>query len=297
MTVLALLSSDLHCRSLVPTSRAEKDWYGVMLNYFNQIRALQEKHKTKIWIVAGDIFDRYAANPELINFLIDNMPKCHTIPGQHDLPLHVYEDMSKSGYGTLVRAGIITDMRTADNPHRFDRFNVYAFPWNHEITPIREGVGISLAVIHAYIWTKDTGYPNAPVEQKAGAYKEKLKGYRCSVWGDNHKNFLIGNPNEFQILNCGGFIPVKSDERNHKPVVGLLHDDGGITTELLDTSKDEWQIEEKAEPLGFMDNSGFVHSLKTLGLNSLDFREAVDHAMSVECVNEGVRKIVSEILT
>lgn len=78
MKTIAILCSDLHFSSVPPVARSsEPSWFDAMKRQIDELKRVQEKHHCPI-IVAGDVFDRWRETPELVNFLIDNLPQMPT---------------------------------------------------------------------------------------------------------------------------------------------------------------------------------------------------------------------------
>lgn len=303
---IAILVSDIHLSHKPPIFRSEEpDWYAAMKRPLDELLQVAEDNRVPI-ICAGDIFDKWNSPAELINFAIDNLPYMYAIPGQHDLPHHRLEDIQKSAYWSLVLAETIKHL---NNPNGTDletnswRFCVYPFPWGIDIVPVEiepyQGCQ-KIAAIHSYVWCDEkNSYPGAPKEKLLGHYN--LRGYDAAVFGDNHKGFIsrsqksIGCP----VMNCGTFMVRKSDERNYKPQIGILHEDASIKPHYLDTSKDVYfddtEIVSKVEQAEtYFDN--FIDDLKSLGLDSLDFREAVNRRLDLDNVSEPVRRAVMEAI-
>ena len=304
MRPLAILCSDLHFGHTAPAARSCEDWYAVQKRYLDQLRALQAKNKNCPIIIAGDLFDKWtsAASPaQLVNFLIAELPDgCFGIPGQHDLPEHRYDGIERTPYWTLVAAGKLTNIYP-DKPLRIDGDLIaYGFPWGHELKPCSRpdvpGLNfICLAVVHAYIWGKDFGgYPGAPEDQRVESYLSKLEGYDAAVFGDNHEGRLINS----RLINCGTFLRRKSDERQYRPMVGILYEDAHIEAHYLDVSADLWldDAPSKAKEDQAADTSGIVASLKQLGVDALDFRATVRHLMDQKQTGERVRQVVAGVV-
>src|SRR5690554_6947876 len=246
--VIAILCSDLHLSEKPPVARsAEPDWWAAMLRPIKQLKAAQDKYNAPI-LCAGDVFDKWKSSPELINFALEHLPEMYAIPGQHDLPLHNYEDIDKSAFGTLVRAGKLHLLTPGKATHIGDPelgrcFIAVGFPWgapiqSHERKRHLESY-LHIAVVHAYIWTKGTGFPGAPEEKSLAGYAEALDGYDVALFGDNHKPFLARS-GKCRVFNHGGFMCRKSDEMNHQPAIGLLRACGEIDLHDLDVSADRW---------------------------------------------------------
>ena len=131
--VIAIEVADLHLSHRGPSNRTAKpDWYEIMAYYLDQLTALQIKYDHCPIVVAGDFLDHWNQPPELINFLIDELPEnIYGIPGQHDLPNHSYDHIHRSAYWTLVEAGKINDIKY---PNRMivpdQNLALYSFPRN-----------------------------------------------------------------------------------------------------------------------------------------------------------------------
>ncbi len=304
MNVLAVMVSDIHLSRTAPVSRsAEPDWYEAQGRMLDQVQQLIDQHGCPA-ICSGDLFDRWDASPELINWTIDHIPRpMYTIPGQHDLPLHNYADIHRSAYWTLAKVGAISDLGAGGDwtlcEDKNGRMLLASFPWGSDIRNVDAGVGdLKIAVIHRYVWKQGASYDDPPPESRYHHLAKSLEGYDVAVFGDNHIGFQV-NLGNTRLVNCGCLIPRKSDERKLKPSAWLLMDDGTVERKILDCSQDKWleQEEVKAilEPTG-MDE--FLEGLKTLDHDSLDFREAVTRYVSDSDnkVSKAARKILLELV-
>ena len=309
---IAVLVSDLHLSHNPPAARsAEPDWYSAMKRQWDQVRmAAEDDHKNSYndlpIVIAGDIFDVWRSPPELINFAIDLFRglDVYAIPGQHDLPNHVYMDMYRSAYGTLVVAGAIKNLDPWQGwipmPDAEGLIWMQAFPWGFEVKPRQpddNGV-VKLAVVHKYVWSSDKNkYPGAPDESSLAVLKSNLVGYDAAVFGDNHKNFLT-RAGSCNVINCGGFMARKSDEREYRPGFGLLYSNGLIERVEFDRSKDKWV--DPADVAGQLDEhlnlSELIGELESLGSDALNFVEILERHMDKEQISSDVRKLVIQAL-
>lgn len=284
--------------SLKPPSfrSREPSWKDAMRRQFKEIAYLAAKLHCPI-IAAGDIWDKYNQTPEIVNWAITNLPKMYSIPGQHDLPNHVLADVDKSAYWTLVEAGVLFHL---EQPQGVGKgLMVYPFPWNAEIKPLVDPDPnfIHLAVIHRYIW-KDhkTSYPGADEGKKVTGYAAMLKGYDAAVFGDNHIGFNTFI-DECEVINCGTFFIRKSDEVGYKPQVGILYSDGSIEARYLDVSQDvylEAAPDKKSDLETGPDAKQFLDELRSLGSDSISFREALNRKMENLGTDDSVRRFVLE---
>lgn len=296
-SVLAVLVSDIHLSLKRPSSRVEKmEWFDVMAYYLAQLQRASSKFDAPV-VCGGDIFDKWDPGAELINFALDHLPCMYAVPGQHDLPAHSYEDMSRSAYGTLMRAGKIIDLcpgvdvRVPESP-----LVLTGVPWAHEITPPGEILpdDINLAVVHKYIWVKGASFPGAPTKSRAKMFKHDLAPFNAALFGDNHKGFtvLVGDT---YVHNNGGFMRRKSDEVDYHPAIGLLMADGSVRRLRLKADIDEFAEREETVDAEF-DTSAFISGLKQAGGSDIDFREVVlDHIRKNE-VDDMVKHELTEAL-
>lgn len=290
---VAIAFSDLHLSLLQPVCRADKDWMAVQAHYLKQVRDIADGLPI---LCSGDLFDRWNAPPELINFALRNLPdKMLCIPGQHDLPLHRIDQMERSGYGVLKEVGKIIDISgRAVSPA--EGFYVHGFGWDQPILP-HEGKGPwkHLALCHQYIWTAGKSYPGAPEEMNISALKKQLKGYDAAIFGDNHQDFL-SKAGDCVVCNCGGFIRRKSDEMEREPMVAIIYSDGSIKRKRLDTSIDVFhEAKEEGEEVP-LNVKQFIAELEALGEHGLNFREAVENHLRSEEIDEDVKEIILRAL-
>jgi hypothetical protein len=296
--VIAMFCADLHLSHTPPIWRSnEPDWYTAMSRPLLELQILKDKHQCPIFC-AGDIFDKWFGAigqnaAELINFAIDRLPEMFAIPGQHDLPLHNIDDVKKSAYYTLVRAGKIKeDLITSFVTYK--GFNFWGFPFGSKITSVNRDKYRDIAIIHQYVWIPKHSYPNAPEDGRLRYSAHGWEGYDVMVFGDNHNGFYYEGYKQ-KYFNCGTLMRRKSDEKNYKPQVGLLYSDGTIKPHYLDTSKDKYLVDVTKDEEKFyedMDVSDFVKELESLGETALDFTDAVKRYFDSKKTNKEIINIV-----
>ena len=287
---IAVLCSDLHLSLNQPVCRVDDDWLEVQASYLGQLKDIAKGLPV---ICAGDIFDRWNVQPELIHFALRYLPDgMICVPGQHDLPDHRLDQVHRSGYGVLMEAKKIHDI--SGSYAESIEFVADGFAWGQEIKPpklFRLPNRIQLAVIHQYCWTQGKSYPGAPSDNHCSAFKKQLKEYDAAVFGDNHMGFLtqIGDCN---VINTGGFIRRKSDEIDCRPQVGILMSDGVIKPHLLDTHIDHFheKVTEREElPINMKE---FIDGLENLGEHGLNFKEAVENHLRTADLDERTKQII-----
>jgi len=296
---IAICVSDLHLTLLRPACRADKDWMETQTAYLLQVKQAASYGGRYLPILcAGDIFDRWNAPPELINFALQHLPDgMLCVPGQHDLPNHRLDLMHRSGYGVLKEAGKIADLskvRWALAPG--GKLVVFGFGWEKNIEPVggkkREHLNLlHVALVHRYVWTADKKFPGAPAQANVSHLKESLKGYDIAICGDNHQSFLAQS-GQCQVLNVGGFIRRKTDEMDYESSMGVIYSDGSIKRRRLDTSMDYFQEVPKDPKEIPFDMKTFIEGLGGLGEHGLNFKEAVENYLKANEVNAKTREII-----
>lgn len=297
--VVLLAVADLHLSLKAPLARsAEDDWMHCQGNYLDQLGALSKEYDAPI-VCSGDLFDRWRADSELLNFLFRKFPLMYAIPGNHDLPNHQYSERGRSGYWSLVETGKIINIHPKKpliiEGKEGRTIRLHGFPCGKPVKPLKKAHDLiqEIAVVHEYIWQEGCSHFGASENTHVEHYRKELKGYDVAVFGDNHLPFI----NE-SLINCGGFMRRKIDEISHRPSVGLIHSDNTITRHYLDVSKDQF-IDPKSRMNkldcgeGFED---FLEGLSTLGDSGLNFREAVHRKMASDKMLDGVKMAISRSL-
>jgi len=297
--VIAILCADIHLSHKPPIWRsAEPNWYKAMARSLGELTKLQAEYKCPV-LCMGDIFDKWNSPPELINFAMNHLPhNMFSIPGQHDLPNHNYNERERSAYWTLFKAGKIINLNFNFNNYVLceESLHLYGFPFGTVVKPIISNVpkfGLKIALIHKYLWIADHSYPGAPQESKLSSKLSKL-GYDVLVYGDNHKGFMVSTP-KTTVFNCGTLMRRESDEVDYKPQIGLLYESGKIKPHFLDTSQDRYiESTENITPTEEMNMEELIEELKKLGETGLDFVTAVERFFKKHKTKRGHTKYNQE---
>lgn len=296
--VIAICCADVHLSSRPPVWRsAESDWFEAMARPWKEINYLADQFQCPV-LCAGDIFDRWNSNAELINFALKTLPdKMICIAGQHDLPDHNYDDLNKSAYATLIEAGKIQNILPGARLLS-DSMIVHSFPFGSPLTPNPLDMRklLHVAIIHDYLWIKGHSYPNAPTDKmlQCKSFKNsKWMGYDVVIYGDNHKGFLT-HMGETPVFNCGGLTRRKSDEVDYIPQVGLLTKSGNIVPYYLESISEDKYIKPEAMPAvqDAIDLGTFFAELEKLGDTALNFSDAIERFLAKESVPKAVADIL-----
>ena len=296
---LAILCSDLHLRETVPRSRAEPDWYEVMANQLNVLRFQSHMLDAPI-ICAGDVFDKWNPSAELVNFAIKNLPKMYTIPGQHDLRYHQFDERDRGAYGALCAAGNIVDLpankwfRARYGCQHSGRPSlwVWAMPWGHYEMPTEFEFSVTLGVLHQYRWSNANN--KHPMAEDSSKLESLFPGLDALLIGDNHISWELPG-----ILNHGGFIAQNSDQKNHRPCYGVLYADGHIERKPYDTPAPQW-VEEWVPEAPQAVADGLIRELENLENTGDSFVERLRMAVESESdstVKDKLREIYEKVTT
>jgi len=265
-----------------------------MAKPLHELDELAYKYKVPI-LCSGDVFDKWNSSAELINFALENLPEMWAIPGQHDLPFHLYKDIQKSAYWTLVKSGKIHNLIPGHTFQIENEFRITGFPWGYPVTPSEKRNGsLDIALVHEYIWTKNKGFPTAP--QTSYVKKARTNGFDIISYGDNHQSFeIIGR--EGTIWNNGGFMKRHKDEISHAPRVGLVMSDRTIQSHYLNTEGEMYMKTQAADKFTEgpkMDK--FFDSLEGLGASELDFDKSIKEYTKTKLISKPVIKLINECM-
>jgi hypothetical protein len=276
-----------------------------MARYLGQLWAVAEKYTAPI-VYAGDIFHRWNAPAELINFAIRHLPKGYAVPGQHDLPYHQYDLIERSAYWTLVEAEVLENLAPGQVYNMLGDQDVvlHGFPWGTKVTPRPEYEGAletayHIAVVHAYVWYGLSKHPQADKTSHVARFSEMGPGYNALVFGDNHVPFMFWNHVTRQtFLNHGTFIRNRADEEKITPGIGILLDDGTWRRMRLDTSEDQWSEnkedgpEPETDPEALKQAKALLEALGEIGDHILSFGETLRIIMGNQKIADEVKRIV-----
>ena len=295
---IAVLCSDLHLSHTPPLARSgEPDWYEAMARPLRELNDLANESLKLPVLCGGDVFDRWYCPPKLITFAMQMLPNhFNSVMGQHDLPYHSWEQRESSAFWTLVQSGCIN---LAFGWRKDEGVSWRGFQWGETIEDTKtKGDEIMVCIAHQYVWWGNAKESVIATEKNSLSYSlEKLRGYDVALFGDNHKGFLETRIPGV-IFNAGTFTRRHSDERDYKPMVGLLYEDGTIKPHYLDTSEDVFDSSEavhEAEQV-LLNLDSFLDGLQKLGETGLDFRRAVEGAMDREQVSRTVRRVILDAM-
>lgn len=215
----AILTGDIGLRADVPVARID-DFLAEQERKLTWLRDLQIQYDCPV-LDSGDVFDNWKSPPWLLSMVIRLLPDwMFTVPGNHDLPGHSLELLSKSSLAVVEAAGRIT---VALEKEWVDDALIYPFPWGKEpvpCSPIKKM--LSVAICHIMTYQGDPPYPGCK-DSDATRLLKKLSGYDLILTGHNHQSFVEQDEDGRLLVNPGSLMRENADQIDHKPCVYLWY--------------------------------------------------------------------------
>lgn len=299
---VAVALSDIHLCSAAPISRSsESNWLECQKRYLHELVNIADDLPI---FCAGDVFDKWSSNAELINLALEHLPCMHSVAGNHDLPHHSYKDIKKSAYWTLCEAGKITNVGPESVAYveaKGCHIRLHGFPWGYPAKPLENphSMYLDIALVHDFIWTKDTGYPGAPPDKRLKPFKRRLRGYDVAIFGDNHKSVfwnLNKRADSLSLFNPGSFMRRNADQVEHRPCVGMVFSDGSINPVYLDTSGDKLTSVAKSENFDGSRIEQLIAEILAASTDVISFRESLERCLKDGSENPRVKRYVLQAL-
>lgn len=287
--IIGIFFSDPHFSLTPPPLRSlEKNWFAAMLRPLEEIKSIQKTHHCPLFC-CGDIFDRWNSPPEIINWVMKNLPNIHCIAGQHDLPEHNYKQIERSAYHTLINA-LTIDHIEHRQCHLFANKDIvlegfsFGKKCGHLSTKERR---FRIALIHQYNWIPNASHDGLLTEaQHVGIHRKEFESFDFVFSGDNHIPFEY-DLGKTLFVNCGSIIRRKTTDLKWQPSIWLLRKDGKVQRYKLDTSQDSYLETEEVTELeknsyDNIDIGTLIKKLGRLGHDVLDVKETFERAFDKE---------------
>ena len=247
---------------------------------------LQKKYNCPV-IHAGDLFDKWKPSPWLLRMAIEHIPdQFCTIFGQHDLPQHSLDLVSKCGTLVLHSAKkliILDQCHWGQSPSK--QSNV-----NHILNIPKE-----ILVWHHMTYQKKP-FPGVSGGFAAGILR-KYPQYDLICCGDNHQSFVEEYEGRL-LVNPGSMMRMDADQIDFKPSVYLWFAEdntvqriylpiveGVISREHLDIKE---QRNERID--------AFVSKLNDEYQAEMSFEENLESFFNINNVREPIKEIIYKSL-
>ena len=309
LEVAAIFCSDLHLSLQPPIYRSkEPDWFEAMSRPLCELRQLQETHQCPV-ICCGDVFDKWKAEPELINFALVRLPeRFHTIAGQHDLPNHSIDDIQKSALRTLHIANASQLFNTSHSSLFPPDFGLRSAHYGELLPKIsNKQYTINIGILHQYNWIPASKHLKAEKKSQITSRRKEFKSYDYIFCGDNHIPFCREFKWGSTFVNCGAMMIRKSDD-NFIPKFWLLvrsnidqHRSFRIVPYKINTKHDVYwkdpKVKENEHEPSIDDLADFKHELEKLGESGQDVIAGVKaYISSLQNVSSKTTNFIEKIL-
>jgi len=240
----AILTADWHIRADTPECRTD-DFLQAQEDKVKFIVSYAKKYDCPI-LIAGDIGHRHQWPNWLLRWFIEITKGTHiiAIPGQHDLPGHRLDNITKSAQGVLSITDVI-DLRTkvflktevevrtialsGDIKFRDTSFNILSFPYSKPLMPIKNVPTTeelcnnypNIAITHQMIIKDKLLWPGQ-VAPKGSRILKKYPEYDLILSGDNHHPFVVKYKKQL-LVNPGSIMRTTADQADHKPRIYLWY--------------------------------------------------------------------------
>lgn len=222
----AILTGDIGLRADVPVARID-DFLAEQERKLTWLQDLQIEYGCPV-LDSGDVFDNWKSPPWLLSMAIRLLPGwMTTIPGNHDLPGHSLELLSKSSLAVVEAADKVTVALSEIDIHtNTSDIIVSPFPWG--IEPSRcnnENIGpylLNVAICHIMTYQGEPPYPGCK-DSDATRLLKKLAGYDLVLTGHNHQSFVEQDEDGRLLVNPGSLMRENADQIDHKPCVYLWY--------------------------------------------------------------------------
>ena len=292
-----IITADWHLRATRPRCRIDDDWIGTQRNALNQIAELAGKYDCNVYCV-GDVFHSNSDTSfECIQMVQDFSNKLCSfgrtlgiLAGNHDLPYHSSENISRSAVGVLLQSynvGYILDSIGDTEQLLVSASN---FDEDDDMSAL-------------YVFKHILVFPDLksiPPNLDAVTAKELLAGFPNAQWiftGDYHHQFHYEKSGR-HVVNPGCLLRQASDMKDYQCGVYFVDTDRIICDflpimdreELIDDSYilKENERNERIE--------AFVDKLRKTKSVSLDFVDNVQKELAVNELESGLKDVILELL-
>lgn len=299
---IAILTGDWHVWGRAPSYRSlEQDWLGVYARAFDKMKAIQRRFENIPVLLAGDVFDYYNPPPEIINWLIANMPKnVHSVPGQHDLQNHSLELIRKTGYWTLVEAGAVHHVGLQNTVYSIVPGGIVleGAGWNADVRspqfPKAEGE-VRMFMEHRYVYSSAANsYEGVDESKNISHLRDFLRTCDVAVFGDNHIPFTA-RAGDCLVANCGTLLCRKADEDKELAGFYVLMDDLTVKRIFTGSDRDVFSSRE-GSVLSPKIDMGFMEELQNDNVLDMDFEAEVGRELDRLHVSPEAIKMNDEIM-
>jgi hypothetical protein len=283
-----IFTADIHIRPDRPKARLDENWFQTQKLQLEFISGIVSGRRCPL-VICGDIFHKPVVPEIYKNLFVDIFrdQTLYVIPGQHEIPEHLWKNIDESSFGVMMRH---SNFKLVDS---LGRYEIYG-------DKNLQGADTGLYFFHKLIFPDEKSLP--PTD-KAMTASQLLKEYPNAKWifcGDQHHGFHYEERGRHVVM-AGCMNRQKSDMIDYDPKIWFIDTEKEIVESILIPDDrnmvTDSHIKEKKEREGRL--SAFIETVKgsSRGM-SLDFRDNVEKAIelnTLELTDEQI-KIIEELM-
>jgi predicted phosphodiesterase len=303
-----ILTADLHLTTDAPVSRTD-DYIAAQEKKLLFLRRLSAENGNCPILCAGDIFDYWKASPWLCSWVHRHLPEnLITIPGNHDLPMHSFQQYEKSALHLIetvgrkieVLKGVEVEGTCCWEVNRnFHHFHIIGIPFGglkneEDLSTHTRSDSINILLIHEMVWLgrnpawSPNSFSSQELLEKYGEYFDLI------VTGDNHMSFTDKKGNSL-LVNPGSMMRITADQTDFHPQCYLYYADEGSATPV------PFPIQKNVHRRDHLDKkkarderiSAFIEQIKNDGWDrGLSFRDNLQAFFEENRTPKKVREII-----
>ena len=225
----AILIADLHLSETTPISRVD-DYIKAQAKKLNFLKNLSLENRGCPILCAGDIFDKWKISPWFCSWVYQHLPYMITIPGNHDLPMHSFEQYDKSALSLLEIVGAISVLAgTGVSPGQLEVVGVpfgmlKGFTSDSSFLKTRSLESKrKVLLLHELVWPGKSRPAWAEGSYSAGEILDRFNGYfDLIVTGDNHEYFTYQQQGSL-LVNPGSMMRMTASQADLMPKCYLYY--------------------------------------------------------------------------
>lgn len=208
-----IVTADWHLREDLPVCRNDPDWMQVQADAMKFVVDFANKRGVPIAIV-GDLFHRSHVHPSVVSMFLDVVQRAigvYILAGQHDLPYHSLENITKSSFGNVWL--LAQEEKTVLHPlgrlgRAFHFGELAKEPYDEETSPF--------AFVHQLCFESEKVKPPAQDGKIAEDMTDLFPKVKYICLGDNHRHFLWKKKDQ-KVINPGCLVRQSSDLIDYQP--------------------------------------------------------------------------------
>ncbi len=285
-------TADWHLRLDLPRCRRDPDWLNTQRLIIREIVALSNHHKCPVALV-GDLFHTPRVPDEVVSMLIEESLLSKygigVISGNHDLPYHSWDNVSRSSFG------IVWNLAENEQAGLFPLFKIgVAGQWGQSGIVGSEN---EVLFLHRLVFKSQKDLPPNVEASLAQDLLDEFPDFDWILTGDMHKAFHYEKDGR-HVVNPGCITRQAADFKDYRPSVYLVDTEEGIveqlflneTAEVIDDAYLRAE-EERDERI-----TAFVDTVKTSGTVSLDFKANIETALLKTKLKPATKSMVVKLL-